>query len=221
VDIPVVDNLLSQPTRARLFALLAELREPATTDELAAKLGHHVNGIRRHLERLRKGGLVERRRRADGPGRPRDEWMIAPGARPAGEPPHAYGDLARWLARAFPSGRGQLRHVERTGREIGHELAPAGTDDVAEGLRQSFAVLGFEPEVDRGVEGRVRCTLRNCPYRASVRENQDLICTLHRGITEGLLDRIDASVRLDRFEPKDPDQAGCIVEVVGAPDTPS
>jgi DNA-binding transcriptional ArsR family regulator len=42
-------------TRARL---LAELEEPATTTELAARLGLASPGISQHLQRLRDGGLV-------------------------------------------------------------------------------------------------------------------------------------------------------------------
>jgi len=40
---------LAQPTRARLFARLGELRGSAGTDELAAHLGVHPNGVRIHL----------------------------------------------------------------------------------------------------------------------------------------------------------------------------
>jgi hypothetical protein len=38
---------------------------------------------------------------------------------------------------------------------------------------------------------------------------------LHRGITRGMLDRIDPQSTLDGFEPKDPDEAGCVVRVRG------
>jgi hypothetical protein len=41
IDLPVIvdpDDALSQPTRARLFALLSELRRPAGTAELAERL---------------------------------------------------------------------------------------------------------------------------------------------------------------------------------------
>ncbi len=46
------DDPLSQPTRARLFALLGDLGRPADTAELAQQLGLHPNGVRIHLERL-------------------------------------------------------------------------------------------------------------------------------------------------------------------------
>jgi len=216
IDLPDHTNPLAQPTRTRLFAALTTLRRSATTEELARELGLHVNGVRRQLERMHEGGLVERRRVTHGRGRPRDEWSIASGARPTGSDPQAYADLAGWLARSIPAGPGRLRQVERTGRDVGRELAPAGTDDLTESFREIFAALGFQPEVEVTGEGQICCRLGNCPYRSSVRENPDVICALHKGMTEGVLDKLDPASRLTRFEPRDPELAGCLVEVRGA-----
>ena len=74
---------------------------------------------------------------------------------------------------------------------------------------------GFQPEIEREPEGRLRCRLRNCPYRDSVRENQAVICTLHRGFTRGLLDRLAPTATLERFVAHDPDHAGCEIDIVG------
>lgn len=133
-----------------------------------------------------------------------------------GERPTAYADLAGWLARAIPAGRGRLREVERTGREIGLELAPEDAGDPVEAFRQTIAALGFQPVLDVGADGGFACRLENCPYRDSVRQNPDVVCTLHRGITAGLLAELDPEAKLTRFEPHDPERAGCLIEVVGA-----
>ncbi|MEZ5075072.1 MAG: helix-turn-helix domain-containing protein [Solirubrobacterales bacterium] len=206
-------RLLAQPTRARLFAALRDLRRAASTEELAAALGMHANGVRRHLERMHRGGLVERSRTRHGRGRPRDEWSIASGAEPDGEAPRGYADVARWLARAIPAGPEGLRRIERTGREVGRDLVDGPSDEVPEAFRQAFAALGFQPEVAVGPDGVMTASLCNCPYRDSARENPDVICTLHRGVTIGVLDKLDSGARLVRFEPHDPDRAGCAVAV--------
>jgi predicted ArsR family transcriptional regulator len=215
MDLPDHGNLLTQPTRARLFELLGALRRPASTEELAGELGLHVNGVRRQLERMQQGGLLERRRATYGRGRPRDEWSIAADANPGGVAPEAYADLAGWLARSIPAGPGRLRQVERTGREIGRELAPGQTGDLHESFRSIFTALGFQPEIEGEADGGFCCTLGNCPYRSSVRENPEVICTLHKGITRGLLDELAPDAGLTRFEPHDPDRDGCVVEVSG------
>jgi len=206
-------RLLGQPTRARLFATLGELRRAATTEELAGELGMHANGVRRHLERMHEGGLLERQQARHGRGRPRDEWSIAPGANPDGGPPRGYADVARWLARAIPAGPARLRQVERTGREVGRDLVSGPTDDLPGALRQTFAALGFQPEIEVVEGGTLTAKLCNCPYRDSVHENPEVICRLHRGVTVGVLDTLDPQARVVRFEPHDPDRAGCMVEV--------
>ena len=108
---------------------------------------------RRHLERMHRGGLVERSRTRHGRGRPRDEWSIASGAEPDGEAPRGYADVARWLARAIPAGPEGLRRIERTGREVGRDLVDGPSDEVPEAFRQAFAALGFQPEVAVGPDG--------------------------------------------------------------------
>jgi predicted ArsR family transcriptional regulator len=218
MDLPVSsDDALSQRTRARIFAWLVRHQIAASTEELATGLNLHPNGIRRHLEILSEAGLVERRQSKGRRGRPGDLWLVAAGAHPGGERPAGYGDLARWLARAIPAGRNRLREVERAGREIGSELAPKEElEDPVEGFRQVLTALGFQPELDVAAGGGFTCRLKNCPYRDSVRENADVVCALHRGITDGLLAELIPDAKLERFEPHDPELAGCVVGVAGA-----
>lgn len=217
MDLPEArgDDPLLQPTRARLFALLVEMRRPAATNELARRLKLHPNGVRVHLERLLEAGLLVRRQAPRPRGRPRDEWSLAPAAAPGGAPPRAYGDLARWLARAIPPRPARLRDVERTGREIGREIAPHRAASVETAFQDTLTGLGFQPLLDGDTPGRISCRLRNCPYRDSVRQNQEVVCTLHRGITRGLLDVLDPSAALVSFVPHDPDLAGCEIEIDG------
>jgi predicted ArsR family transcriptional regulator len=160
-------------------------------------------------------GLVTRRRTPQRRGRPRDEWALSPTANPGGEPPHAYTAIARWLARAIPATPARLRTVEAEGRKIGRELAPEATTAPRQAIEDSLTALGFQPEVTGNPGGRVRCRLRNCPYRDSVRANPDVVCSLHRGLTRGLLDRLAPEARLARFVPHDPDRAGCEIDIDG------
>lgn len=213
MDLPSpTDGVLAQPTRARIFSFLVEKRAPADTAEVADHFGLHPNGIRLHLERLEEGGFVVRSRERGGAGRPRDIWAVSPEAHPGGTSPRAYADLAIWLARSIPATATRIREVQRTGRAIGASLAPERRTDAGEALRDALAALGFEPSL-ASTETGFCCRLGNCPYRDSVRENQAVVCGLHRGITEGMLAELDPEATLTRFEPGDPDLAGCLVEV--------
>ena len=217
MDLPIAasaGDVLAQPTRARLFALLTELKRPAGTAELAEHVGLHPNGVRLHLERMREAGLVQRTRPRQAVGRPRDAWAVAPGARPGDRAPSAYADLGRWLARAIAPGPRRLRDIEETGREIGRELAPARGASLKETFEAALTALGFQPRLEPANDGLTFC-LGNCPYRDAVRENQEVVCTLHRGLTRGLLDALEPGAKLTGFVPRDPDKAGCLVELSG------
>ena len=208
-------DVLAQPTRARLFAQLAALGRPAGTNELAVELGLHPSGVRLHLERLHTAGLIARERAPQTVGRPRYSWSIAPDARPGGDPPGSYRQLARWLASSIPAGPGRLREVERAGRELGRELpSTRGPSPAEETMGRALTALGFAPQREPA-QGRVIFRLGNCPYRDAVRENQPVVCALHRGLTRGLLDQLAPGARLASFVPKDPDRAGCLIEVEG------
>ena len=217
MDSPAVpDDVLTQPTRARLFGLLGELRRPAGTEDLAERLDLHPNGVRTQLERLREAGLVDRRHTRQARGRPRDMWTIAPDAQPGGDPPSGYRDLGRWLARLLSQGKTSRRAVEAMGREIGRDLAPSG--DVAsaeETMHSTLSSLGFQPRRELDESGTLTYKLCNCPYRDAVRDSGDVVCILHRGITRGLLDAIAPETKLAGFVPRDPYAAGCLIELRG------
>jgi predicted ArsR family transcriptional regulator len=207
------DDALSQPTRARLFALLGELARPAGTVELAERLGLHPNGVRLHLERLEQDGLLVRESQPQPRGRPRDSWRIAPDAEPGGRAPSAYSDLVRWLARAIGSGSRGLGGIESAGREIGRELGSDQDTAGPEAFDVALAALGFQPQIHTYDAKHITVCLRNCPYRDAVRENQPVVCTLHRGITRGLVDVLYPRAKLTDFVPHDPDEAGCVIEL--------
>jgi predicted ArsR family transcriptional regulator len=221
MDLPDRPNdALAQPTRARVFSLLGELRRPAGTEELADLLDLHPNGVRVHLERLHEAGLVERARIRQARGRPRDMWTIAPDARPGGAAPSGYEQLGRWLARALSSSRSSARTVEATGRAIGRELAPA--DDLSsaeERMHATLSSLGFQPRREPHPPAGMTYRLCNCPYRDAANESPEIVCGLHRGITLGLLDVIAPDTKLTGFVPNDPYVAGCRIELTGGLDT--
>lgn len=211
MDVPPHPKTTSSPRpRARLFNALGELRRPATTQELARRVGRHPNTARTQLQLMADAGLLERRSTQQRRGRPRDEWAIAPDAKPAGQPPQAYAHLSRWLARAG----GDLEAIERTGREIGREIAPETPDrPTADSMHDALTAMSFAPRLEPTAPERLHFVLGNCPYRDAVRQNQPAVCSLHKGITLGLLDRLDPHAKLTGFVAKDPYTAGCLISV--------
>ena len=82
-------------------------------------------------------------------------------------------------------------------------------------MHAELVALGFQPRREIDSAGTLTYRLCNCPYREAVHENQAVVCTLHRGITRGLLDAIAPETELAGFVPRDPDTAGCLIELRG------
>ena len=219
MDLPkasAASTALAQPTRAQIFEMLVERRRGVRIEELAERLGLHPSAVRQHLDRLLAAGLVERTPVSAGRGRPHFEWSVAPGAEPGNAPPTGYGDLSAWLTELTGSGTAAVRRAEKAGRRIGRGIAPCGAESgAAETFESALAALGFGPELHARHGERASYRLGNCPYRKAVEQNPEVVCALHRGLTEGLLDVIAPRATLTDFRPKDPCDAGCLLVIDG------
>lgn len=217
MDVRTPTGPLAQPSRARIFSLLCDLRRPAGVSELAEQLDLHPNGVRLHLEQLEAAGLVERRRERQAVGRPSDRWSVSPSALPEGDPPTAYRDLGRWLVQAMTASKVGLRQIEAAGRSIGAELAAQSSPErlPEERMHEALVTLGFQPSRELQGADRIAYCLNNCPYRDVAAERQAVVCTLHRGITRGLLSAVDPKTKMTGFVIKDPQSAGCRIELRG------
>src|SRR6185437_14363636 len=110
------------------------------------------------------------------PGRPGGQPLPPPGKR--GTSPH------RLYRRAEP-------RTERL----------ADVDAAARVVAGMFDDLGFDPELAGDPRDR-QIRLRACPFRAAARANPEVVCSVHRGLMRGTLDRLgtpQTTVRLLPF----------------------
>ncbi len=215
MDVPDQDprGPLDQPTAARMFEVMNSRRRRLSTAELAELADVHPNSARLHLARLSEAGLIQRSTVAGDRGRPHYEWWISPDARIDGERPVAYRDLANWLSRSISTFGGELEDVEAAGCQIGRGLVPAGGGgEPGEVLQSALSAMGFQPS-RRDDDTRTSFRLRNCPYRDVAKANPGVVCTLHRGIARGLVGQVDPDAELTGFVVKDPERAGCLIEI--------
>ena len=137
-------------TRARIARLILE-NGPVTAAALSTRLGLTPAAVRRHLDNLLAGGLIEartaRRVASRGRGRPAKLFAITDAGRSAFE--HAYDDLAtsalRFLAEVAGPGavaefaRRQVAELERRYRRV---MESAGEDKVA-ALAEALSADGY------------------------------------------------------------------------------
>ena len=204
---------LGDNTRYAIYLELARSPRPLSTADVSEVLGLHVNTVRPHLERMREVGLLEVTTSSRGDvGRPQHRYSLASDAPWLGLEPSPLPMLARVvLSAAHASGMAPDELVD-AGREQGRADGSRwseGADPVL-ALTDEQARLGFDPEVVDLDDGAVMA-FANCPFRELAVQHPDLVCSLHRGLVEGLVEHVGGAV-VTTFHPL-VDRAPCQVEL--------
>ncbi len=184
---------LGDETRFAMYRELASSTTPLSAQDLADALGLHANTVRLHLERLRDVGLVDVEAIHRGTvGRPQHLYSLAAGAPGLGFDPPAHALLAGLLAAMAEQMGADAEAAKATGRAWGRE---AGKRTPGRSCLDSLAAeldrLGFEPAADEdiGPDGTARIDFLHCPFRELAEAYPELVCNLHRGLCEGVVDQ--------------------------------
>lgn len=178
-------------TRAQQ-AVLAALRDQpdlVDIDALGRHLGRHPNTLRDHLRALLDRGLVARHPApADGRGRPR--WLYGTVEAPAVDENAELAAALAWrLAHQDPDPGRAVRDVSRhwAGQIVDRErLEPQPT--ARAGRAQVVRVLdrlGYAPVPDERFD---RVALTRCPLLQVASDVPEVVCQVHLGVVEELLD---------------------------------
>ncbi|WP_040158749.1 helix-turn-helix transcriptional regulator [Nigerium massiliense] len=203
-EMPAVTPPLS-PARRRVLQAVADA--PGTLTSLAEQLGGHPNTTRQHLESLLADDLIVAEALQTGePGRPPLHYRATPDGVRALAGSDAVGDyreLVEVVAEYLLATGEPEEHAFEIGNRWGREKTGPDATAAAGGEVDAQAVvvatldrLGFGPEP---AAGKVR--LRTCPLLQIARTYPEVMCGIHRGLVQGILDRIgaDAGVRLEPF----------------------
>ncbi len=192
---------LGDNTRYAIYLELARSPRPRSTGEIAASLDLHANTVRPHLERMRDVGLVRYESHSSGVGRPQHRYFLAPDAPALGLEAPSFPMLSAMLAATARAAGADAEDAVEIGREQGR--ADAARHDRGDGavaaLVASSSELGFDPAVatgtDAGGDDVASVAFAHCPFGDVAAEHPDLVCALHRGMVEGLVERCgDATV---------------------------
>jgi predicted ArsR family transcriptional regulator len=186
---------LGDETRYAMYRELATSTRALSAQELADLLGLHANTVRLHLDRLREVGLVDVEAVHRGTvGRPQHLYSLAAGAPGLGFDPPAHALLAGLLAALAERVGADPDDAAETGHAWGQDVARrTRTRSCLHALATELDQLGFEPAVSPGdgpAEGAVRIEFLHCPFRELAEAYPELVCNLHRGICEGVVDAV-------------------------------
>ena len=190
---------LGDETRFSMYQELARSTRGCSAQELADSLGLHANTVRLHLDRLREAGLVEVEPVHRGTvGRPTHVYSLAPGAPGLGFDPPSYtllSGLLAALAERVGADGGEATEIGRAwGSEAGRRTR---TRSCVKALSVEMSRLGFEPVVETAGD-TVDMAFMHCPFRELAEAYPELVCNLHRGISEGIIGAVGGGT-VDEF----------------------
>ena len=182
---------LGSVSRRQVLEVLRHSPEPLDATAVADQLGLHVTTARFHLDRLAEARLVQRssgteQRR----GRPR--LLYSPAGPVRDE--DARGQLIEVLAGALAREANPDLESSSAGRRWADAFSALDREDPVPGLMGVLERLGFEPESDRET-----IRLHACPFRDAAREHPDIVCSVHRGLIEQLLEGTTSQASLIPF----------------------
>jgi predicted ArsR family transcriptional regulator len=195
-----------------VLGVLRRAGRPLRIAEIAERLDVHPNTVRFHLSGLTERGQVERVEVSpSGPGRPAQLFRVVPRMDPRG--PRHYRLLAEILLADLAADADGGARAIGAGRAWGARLsAQTGDPDgqVEDRLVDLMDDLGFAPEHGEGRGSEFG--LRNCPFLELAESRLDVVCGVHLGLLQGVLEAWQAPVTADRLEPfVEPDR--CLVHL--------
>jgi predicted ArsR family transcriptional regulator len=213
-------QVLTEPTRRRIYDEVRRHRGPLTRDAVAERVGVSRALAAFHLDALTDAGLLTADfarpvgRTGRGAGRPAKRYVAGDTDVDVSVPPRRYDLAARLLAEAVAADPADARaEAGRRARAEGERIGARHRGRLGRGVRatlsaaeRALADLGYEPCREDG-----DIVLRNCPFHAVVDVAPELVCGMNHELVEGMLTGLDAPAPVRAcLEPNPPD---CCVTV--------
>ncbi|KQV07919.1 helix-turn-helix transcriptional regulator [Leifsonia sp. Root112D2] len=183
-------SALASRTRRDVLEFIAASAVPLGASEIAEHIDLHITTVRFHLDQLESAHLIRRDVEREGRrGRPRVVYR----AMPAVHQSTVHRQLIEVLAGALatdPDG-GRARSV-KAGQQWAQALVPEHTQPSTarsvDPLVTLLDELGFEPELESD-DDRHTIQLLSCPFREAALDHPSVVCSVHRGLIQGTLEK--------------------------------
>ncbi|HEV8420047.1 MAG TPA: helix-turn-helix domain-containing protein [Actinomycetota bacterium] len=202
-----VHKALADDTRYRMYRYIGLAGRPVSVREMSRRLSLHPNTLRPHLRRLEEAGLMSREiRKTASVGRPQTMYSIRDTEGPEGRDYRLLAEMLCGIVRGQPA----LQQARELARQWGAYLVAQGGPKPGIKLpaRRNLAVLqeamakaGFQPRFRREGQAAIEITLRDCPFRDLADDYRELVCTLHRGLLEGMVAGLNPELSIKEFRP--------------------
>lgn len=183
--------------REQVLRTLEAQTAPVSVGALSRATGLHENTVRGHLDQLLADGHATRAL-APAEGRGRPAWLWRPTLHGAASPYTALaGVLAETIARTSPDPAATAHEAGLSwGRQVLGDLPARSTPPTPrERVLEVMAAQGFAPQEDGE-----NITLHRCPLLEAADQHPEVVCAVHRGLVDALLDPPAAGAPAARAE---------------------
>lgn len=201
---------LGDATRYRIFRYVADAGGSVGVADITAHAGINHNSVRQHLAKLCAADLViEEAVRSGGPGRPALRYRPAPGSAALSGGTSPYEHLAVLLLEVLEG-----RTPAEVGAAAGRRAIPSVTGDAdpLEVLEAEMRRHGF-PSHREDTGTSVELVVSHCPLAAAATANSDIVCGLHQGMTQGMVDALGGGMLHVGLIRRDPRTGGCRIQL--------
>jgi predicted ArsR family transcriptional regulator len=202
-----VHKALADDTRYRMYRYIGLAGRPVSVREMSRRLSLHPNTLRPNLRRLEEAGLISREiRKTASVGRPQTMYSTREIEGDEGRDYHLLAEMLCGIVR----GQRAMQQARDLARQWGAYLVAQGGPKPGVKLpaRRNLAVLqeamakaGFQPRFRRESNSAIEITLRDCPFRELADDYRELVCTLHRGLLEGMVAGLNPVLSIKEFRP--------------------
>ncbi|MEL4358013.1 MULTISPECIES: helix-turn-helix transcriptional regulator [unclassified Luteococcus] len=202
-------SALSMSTaRASVLEAVRQRGRLCTVREIARDFDLHPNTVREHLDALLEQGLVAREASSPtGRGRPALMYRPTSASQDVARDYELLSDVLAEQLAAMPNAR---ETALAAGRSWGNRTVTERDGDVRiEELPGVIGRLGFEPTLP-DVDGNL--VLRSCPILAAARRHPEVVCTVHLGYVQALIEAAGEDPTTTRLVPMG-DEHGCLLHV--------
>lgn len=202
---------LGDPTRYDIFRYLADASSPVRVAALVEHFRLNHNAIRQHLAKLTEARLlIEELGTPATTGRPPLQYRVAPAAMGAWGAPGPYELLAVLLLDVAKGTHTPLEAGAEAGRRLVPKYQPGA--DAVDVLEAEMGSRGFEPRRETRAT-LVEIVLERCPFQAAASADPDIVCDVHRGLAEGMLEAMQSDLRVRKLVARPPNRAGCRLQM--------
>lgn len=209
-----VTNVLSDPTRYKIYQRFLNEREPVTVLNIAEAFDIHPNVARLHLSKLEEINLITSSFLKTGKGgRPSRIYTLSDHVIELSFPSRDYKLLSSIALQTLAGLDNGEEALYETGRKYGlhamdHLEITKNDIDIREKidmLEDAGMMLGMYAKFDYDEEShKVSFRIQNCPFYEIAETNPQMVCTMHhsflKGMFEALFDDVELTAMNNMFD---------------------